>query len=155
MTIPIVKADLEARLGVAEVARFSMGVIEDVANDANVDLAIAQAWDSARSAGLNVFTAASWDALTPSTLPPEAKLHIVSHACSILAAGSTSNPSLEKWAEEAAKWRGYLAGGKVWSFDGVLERIEALEDSVSWQSPDRKFDRSTNDYYSAGGPRRS
>jgi hypothetical protein len=142
MAIPIVKADLEARIGAGEVARYSRGV------DANVTAAIAEAWDSARSAGLNVFTPESWDALDSGTLPPEAKRHIVSDAIDLLSAGNnrTNGDFIEKKADEAKQWRAWLAGDTVRSFDAVLVRIETRDDDagVEWRDRERLFPRGTN-----------
>jgi hypothetical protein len=121
VAVVILRADLEQRLGAAEVARYAKAA--GAAGDAAVDEAIAMAWDSARSAGLNVFTPESWDAMDASTLPPEAKMHIVSHAADILSAGNKRPEEIEKKAEEARLWRSFLAGDTVRSFDLVLTRI--------------------------------
>lgn len=144
MAIPIVKADLEARVGAGEVARYSHG------HDAEVTEAIAQAWDSARSAALNYFTAASWDALTSGTLPPEAKRHLVSDAIDLLSAGSNRPDYIGTKSEEAKEWRSWLAADRVRSFDAVLaRRDDAAEDGgdVTYQLPARKFNREENDYW--------
>ena len=146
-TIPITKTDLEERLFAAEVERFSGG------SDEKVDNAIATAWDTFRSAALNVFTAESCDALTVETLPFEAKKHIVSDACEILSTGSTRDDQIEKNAEKAQQWRSWLVGDKVRCFDGVLTRIGDGDDHVTFRVPDRKFDRCKNDYWT--NPRRS
>jgi hypothetical protein len=122
MPYPIIKADLEARLTVGEVALYSKGT-GNVANDENVEEAIGGAWDSFVSSAANVFTRESIDALTELTLPKEAKLHIVSHACAILAAGSNHPERIDKWAEAAEKWRSWLAGGKVRCFDSILTPV--------------------------------
>jgi hypothetical protein len=143
----ITKTDLEERLFAAEVGRFSGG------SDEKVVSAIATAWDTVRSAALNVFTAESWDALTAETLPFEAKKHIVSDACEILSTGSTRDEQIEKNAEKAQQWRSWLVGDKVRCFDDVLTRLDAGDDHVSFVVPCRKFDRRKNDYWT--DPKRS
>ena len=150
MAIPIVPDDVENRVGAALAATWAKA-----AGPAAIVEAIAQSWDSARSAGLNVFTPESWDAMTAETLPPEAKLHIVSHACAILAAGNKPPDYVEKAAAEATKWRSYLAGDTVRCFDGVLERIPERDNGVTFKAPESRFfdrSRSGNDYF--GVPRR-
>ena len=156
MAIPIDKPDLEARLGVDGLARYSL-VSErgQEAADKFVAECIAAAWDSARSAGTNIFTPESWDAMTADTLPPEAKRHIVSDACLLVAIGWSTRPEfLDTMAAEAKQWRSWLAGDTVRCFDAVLTRIEERTDGagVTFQVPDRKFDRATNDYWNT--PRR-
>lgn len=144
MAISIVKADLESRIGAAEVSRYSLQ------SDANVTQAIAEAVDDARSAALNVFTSASWDAMTNLTLPSSAKGHIVWDAIGKLSAGKTRPPSVDTMVAEAAKWRGYVVGDTYRGFDGVLTRRDDAEQEgsdVTYQVPARKFDRSENDYW--------
>jgi hypothetical protein len=143
----ILRADLEQRIGAAEVARYAKA--SGPAADAPIAESIAMAWDAVRSAALNVFTPESWDAMTAETLPPEAKMHIVSHAVDILSAGNNRPEQIEKKAEEARMWRSWLAGDTVRSFDVVLVRNDQREDgaSVSYVAPARRFDRSVNDYF--------
>ena len=97
MSVPVTKADLETRLGAAEVKRFSRDV------ESNIAEALEIAWSKARSAALNVFTAESWDALTADTLPGEAKYHIVSDAADVLSAGNKRPDEIQNKADEAAK----------------------------------------------------
>ncbi len=122
MSYPVVKADLEARWGAGEIARWSGGT-NNVANDSNVDTAIGTAWSKARSAALNVFTAASWDALTSVTLPLEAKSHIISDAIDILSAGKNRPDTIDKQAAAAQDWRSWLTSDKVRCFDGLLTKL--------------------------------
>ena len=117
MPLPIIKTDLQARLGAAEVTRYSRSV------ESNIDSAIEQAWGKFRSAALNVFTAASINALTATTLPKEAYSHIVSDAAEILSSGQGRPDDIDTKSEEAKQWRGWLAGaskGVVAIFDGIL-----------------------------------
>jgi hypothetical protein len=116
MSLPVVQSDLENRISVAEVARFSGGV------QAKIDEAIAEAWGKARSAALNVFSPTSFDALTSSTLPAEAKSHIVSDALDILSSGKNRADDITKKADEARSWRSWVATDKVRCFDGILSR---------------------------------
>lgn len=129
----IVEADLTARIGAAEVARFSRNTA------ANITGAIEQAESSVRSAALNIFTAESWAAMTAATLPPEAKRHIVSDAVDILSAGSGRDEEITVKAEEARRWRSWLAGNKVRCFDGILV-VQSAGVSYSTRAP-RVFDR--------------
>lgn len=149
MPVPITKADLVDRIGAGEVDRLSGG------DDTVVTRIIAMAWDSMRSAGLNVFTPSSWDAMTAETLPGEARRHGVSDAVDLLYGGNAgAREDIGKKAEEARQWRSWLAADKVRCFDAVLERNDNREDGagVTYKASERKFDRSTNDYF--GVPRR-
>ena len=115
----IAQADLETRVGAGEVTRWSRGVA------GNITAAIAQAESKARSSALNVFTAASWNAMTSSTLPGEAKYHLVSDAVDILSAGSGRPAEVQIKADEAKLWRSWLAGDTVRCFDGILTKLTA------------------------------
>jgi hypothetical protein len=135
---PIIKADLENRLGASEVQRYTLG------DSTRVDRAIGDAWSTFRSEALNVWTAASVDALTAETLPGEAHRHIVSDACDILSTGSSRMGAAEeiaKKAEEARMWRIRVSRDEVRCFDGLLERVSGAEarDGVSYQAPARKL----------------
>lgn len=114
MTLPIQPVDLDARVGAAEVVRFSRNVPD------NVDRAISDAWSVFRSEAGNVWTLDSIDALTPGALPGEARVHIVSHAVDLLAAGSAKDQEIVNRAEDARQWRIRLARNQVRCFDGVL-----------------------------------
>jgi hypothetical protein len=115
----ITQADLETRVGAAEVTRYSHG------DGSQITSAIAQAESKARSAALNIFTAASWDAMTSATLPGEALYHIVSDAVDILSAGSGRPNEIQAKADEAKLWRSWLAAGTVNAFDSVLTKTES------------------------------
>lgn len=112
----ITQTDLENRVGVAEVSRYSR------ANGNLVTSAIAQAESKARSSALNTFSAASWDAMTSSNLPGEALYHLVSDAVDILSAGSGRPAEIQTKADEAKMWRSYLAGDTVRCFDAILTK---------------------------------
>jgi hypothetical protein len=103
----ITRADLEERLGVAEVARYERS------NATAVNDACAFATDRFRSEASRIFTLESIDALTPATITREPRYHIISDACDILSAGSARPDFIDKKAAEAAQWRTFLALGKV------------------------------------------
>jgi hypothetical protein len=115
MTLPIVRTDVYGRIGEALALTYAKA---DGA--AGVDARIAEAWDSVRSAALNHFTAASFDALTADTVPPEARRHIISLAAAALASGSNHPDYIDAAADEAKQWRSFLAGGTVRCFDDIL-----------------------------------
>jgi hypothetical protein len=118
MSIPIVRADLVARIGEAEVVKYAKA-----AGDGSVSDRIAEAWDSIRSAALNVFTADSFDALTVDTVPPEIRKHGVSLAIGGLVSGMNHPDYLDEAADAAKTWLSYLAAGKVHYASEVLARI--------------------------------
>ena len=120
------KADLEQRLGVAEVVRYSRGS-NNVANDGNINDAIARAESRMRSEAIKVFTPASWDAMTSGTVPAVAVIHLVSDAVDLLSSSSNRSAAEEdivKKAEEARLFRIRLSRNEERCFDDVLARVE-------------------------------
>lgn len=129
----ITEDDLDEYLGEGLVTVYKRGSATVVADK------IAIGEDRMRSAGLNVFTAASWDAMTSATLPPEAKQYLVWDVGALLSSGSNTKDFVQRNADEAAKWRSWLAADKVRCFDSVLTKASgsAGSDRVRIASPTR------------------
>lgn len=150
MTIPIVQADLVARIGEYEVDRYAKA-----AGDASVADRIEEAWDVFRSAALNTFTEATIDALTSATIPPEIRKHVVSLAIGGLVAGSNHPDYIDAATAAAQEWLKFLAAGKVHYSSDVLTRITTSSGGMRARvgAPDsRVFDAA--DTTSTGGLRR-
>jgi hypothetical protein len=126
----ISKADIAARISVAELDRYSRK------SDEAIDRAIREAEAAARSAALNVWTAESWDALTAEQLPDDARAHIVSDAIDRLSATFERSDDIATRAQDAARWRGRVVADKERSFDAILERRRS---PMSFRSQGRIF----------------
>lgn len=120
MAVPIVQIDLDARIGEAEVDRYAKA-----AGDGSVTARIAEAWDMIRSAALNIFTPASFDALTAATIPPEMRKHAVSLAVAFLASGSKHPDYLDTAAADAKQYLSFLAAGTVHYSSDVLVLVSS------------------------------
>ena len=118
----ITQTDLENRLKLAEVVRFSGGT-GTTPNAARVTDAIAKAENRMRSEIIKVFTAASWDALTAATCPDVAKIHLVSDAADLLSSGNERAQEIEDKALEARLFRIRIAKNEERCFDSVLTLI--------------------------------
>lgn len=144
MPIPVVSADLEVKIPPADLTRYSRG------SAANITEAIAQAWDGMRSAGLNYYTAASWDALTAMTIPPVLKRYVVEDAINILSSGMLRPAYIDTMAVESSKFRSFIATDNIRSLDTALTRKDAATQEgidVTYRAPVRKFDRTEADYW--------
>lgn len=117
MSIPVEQSDLEARLSPADVIRFAKQNIN------RVEEVIAEGWAKFRGAALRVYTAASIDALTTSTLPADAKSHIVSLVVDILTSGQQRAADIQLKAEAAEKWLSRVATHNELQLDEVLTEI--------------------------------
>lgn len=118
----ITQTDLENRVKLAEVVRYSGG-IGTTPNAARVTDAIAKAENRMRSEIIKVFTAASWDALTEGTCPDVAKIHLVSDAIDLLSAGNARPEEIESKALEARLFRIRIAKNEERCFDAVLSFV--------------------------------
>lgn len=112
--------------------------------------------DRIRQAALNQYTAESFESLTPGTAPDEMRDHALALALGILTkADAQRGENITAAYDEAVRWLGFVVAGRTHydeSPDAVLVKNEIAESGVSYKAPERKFDRSKNDYW--GIPRR-
>ena len=121
------------------------GTLEEIsdADTSPLDGAVAKAVDRVRQAALNDYTAASFEALTAATAPPEMRDHTLAIALDAQTKADGQRPdSIGIALSEAAQWLRFLAGGTT-HYDlspGAVLVKRGTNSEVTYKSPARKFD---------------
>lgn len=109
--------------------------ISGTLSNAQWDEFISRAVDAIRQAALNSYTAASFELLTAANAPDEMREHCLAMVLAAATKGDAGrSETIGIAATEAAKWRGYLAGGSTHydeSPDAILVKRSTGSGSVT------------------------
>ncbi len=120
-------------------------------SDAQLEDKINKTTDRIRQAALNWYTAASFEALTAATSPPEMKDYALALALDALTRADAGRAdSIGRAADKAAAWLGFMAAGKTHYDESPGAILAKITDSfvVTRAQSERAFDRnnSSQDY---------